>query len=78
MSSWATSSFIFSKAPFIKTNFPPLFKRWWDIFIILGAVANALAVMTSNLFWVIRFGVVALSIIVAFVSCKVRIIFLIK
>ena len=67
MSSWATSSFIFSKEPFIKTNFPPFFKRCSAMFIIDGVVANALAVITSNLFWVMRFGVVALSKIVAFV-----------
>ena len=62
----------------MKRNFPSLDKRCFDIFIILNADAKALAVIISNLFSVISFGVMASSRIFALVSCRVRIVFLIK
>ena len=62
----------------MRRNFPPLDKRCFDISIIFGADARALAVTISNLFDVINFGVTASSRMCAFVSFRVRIIFFIK
>ncbi len=53
----------------MRRNFPSLDKRCFDILIILNADAKALAVIISNLFSVISFGVMASSRIFALVSC---------